>query len=357
MKLTQLLTPALVVDERAMLENMDAMDRILAGKALRLRPHFKSHKCSEIAHMQVERGAVGITCAKLSEAEDLIDSGITDVLIANQIVGEDKLLRAAQLARMCRLTVCVDSADNAKALSEAAQKIGSTIGCLVELDIGMQRCGVCSFAEYIQLAEQIVRLPNLEYRGIQAYAGHISHMQSQQARIAETRQNEATIRALIDALRDVGIAASIVSGGSTGTAEIKASGGLYTELQAGSYFLLDNTYNKLDLPFRNALFVLATVISCREHLAVLDVGVKGLGVDQDAPAVRRLNGEEVFARTEANEEHLKLFDPSVRLSVGEKVLVTPGHCCSTVNLYDRMYLFRGDFVIDRLNITARGKSQ
>ena len=357
MRFCDLPTPALIADRKIILENMQKMSEILEGKKLRLRPHYKSNKCSAIAHMQMERGAVGITCAKLSEAEDLVMSGIDDVLIANQIVGKDKLFRLALLAGKCRLTVCVDDESNARDLSEAAVITGNTVHCLVEYEIGMERCGIADPQDYLKLAKVISELPNLEYDGIQAYAGHVSHMLSREERLGYTEENFSKIRELKALLEKSGIEVRTISGGSTGTAEIKAEGDLYTELQAGSYFFLDSTYNKLDIPFRNSLYVLATVMSKKPGLTILDVGVKGLGTDQDDPLVFTLNGEEVKGNFELNEEHFKIFSPSADLAMGEKVMIIPGHCCSTVNLYDQLYLYEDDKVVDRLGITARGCSR
>ena len=357
MKAFDLPTPALIADSDILAANMAAMSGILRGRPVRLRPHYKSHKCAALAHGQIACGAIGMTCAKLSEAEDLVFSGVDDVLIANQVVERPKIYRLALLARMCRLTVCVDDAENAKALSQAAAGVGSTIHCLVEYDIGMNRCGLRTSEAYLEVAKTVDQLPNLRYDGIQAYAGYASHMASTPERLETTRANERRVAALADCLRRHGLEASVISGGSTGTAAIKAEGGVYTELQAGSYLFMDSTYDQLDVPFRNALFVLATVVSRNGNAIILDVGVKGLGADQSDPVVLDGDGRRLAGRYVLNEEHLKLYDSDWRPAVGEKALVIPGHCCSTVNLYDWIYLFSGASVVDRLAVTARGKSQ
>jgi D-serine deaminase-like pyridoxal phosphate-dependent protein len=357
MKVFDLPTPSLVADERILTENIRLMSGILSGSPARLRPHYKSHRCSALAHVQMRSGAVGMTCAKLSEAEDLIFSGIGDVLIANQIVDPVKLVRVAQLAGMCRLTVCVDDAGNAGALSAAAAAAGSTVECLVEYDIGMNRCGARTPEEYLSVARAVAGLPGLRYRGIQAYAGHVSHTVSAAEREKMTRENEKKVADLKEYLGKNGISVETVSGGSTGTCALKASGGVYTELQAGSYLFMDSTYDRLGLPFRNSLFVLATVISRSGGAVILDVGVKGLGADQDGPRIVTADGRAVPGRIELNEEHLKLFDSGWEPAIGERAFVIPGHCCSTVNLYDRIYLFAEDTVTDRLDVTARGMSR
>lgn len=359
MLLTRLSTPALVADADEMERNARAMDALLAGSSLKLRPHYKSHKCAALARRQIEAGAVGITCAKLSEAEDLADAGIEDVLIANEVTDGEKLLRLGLLAGKCRLTVCADDAENLRALSRAAAACGTRLAVLIEYEIGMRRCGVTEAEDYLALAKLTESLPGLEYAGIQAYAGHASHEPSEAKRAAITDANAEKLRSLIALLKSEGIEVRTVSGGSTGTAALKAKRGPWTELQAGSYLFSDTTYEKLEnFPFRNSLFLLSSVCSVREGLTVLDAGVKSLGVEQDAPRILRPDGTPVeCARTEANEEHLKLFGVKTALALGEKVFVVPGHCCSTVNLHDKIYLFRGEKVVDRLAVTARGCSR
>ena len=274
MKIFDLPTPALIADADILDGNMQLMSDILRGKTTHLRPHYKSHKCAALAHRKIASGAIGMTCAKLSEAEDLIFSGINDVLIANQVVEPAKICRLALLAGMCRLTVCVDDADNARELSKAAVNMGTVIHCLVEYDIGMNRCGARTQEAYLETAEIIEALPNLRYEGIQAYAGYASHMEDTKERVEATHANERKVTALAGYLHDHGIEVHTISGGSTGTAPIKAKSGVYTELQAGSYLFMDSTYDRLDVPFRNSLFVLATVVSRNSNMIVLDAGVK-----------------------------------------------------------------------------------
>lgn len=357
MKVLDLPTPALIADADIISDNMRQMAELLRGSSLKLRPHYKSHKCAALAHRQIASGAIGMTCAKLSEAEDLIFSGIDDVLLANQVTDPEKIARLAWLARLCRLTVCVDNAENAMALSRAAGYAGSTVHCLVEYDIGMKRCGLRTAEAYLDAAETVLRLPNLTYDGIQAYAGYASHTPSESVRESMTRENENRVAALRNALRKRGIGVRTISGGSTGTAAFKASGGVYTELQAGSYLFLDSTYAQLSLPFRNSLYVLSSVVSRNEDAVILDAGVKSLGADQNDPVLLDRQGRRIPGRCELNEEHLKLYDSPWKPALGEKALIIPGHCCSTVNLYDHLTLFHGDAVTERLEVSSRGKSQ
>ena len=158
------------------------------------------------------------------------------------------------------------------------------------------------------------------------------------------------LRILLAYLKENGVEVKTVSGGSTGTAQIKAAEGLYTELQAGSYLFMDATYRTLDLPFRNSLFVLTTVVSRRDGLTVVDAGVKTCGVDQGVPAPEKGSVREIVA----SEEHFQLHGYSETVAVGSQIRLIPGHCCSTVNLHDKIYLVDGDKVIDRIPVTARG---
>lgn len=350
MTLDRLQTPALIVDKRVFEENMKTMKSLLEGKKMALRPHFKSHKCAAIAHMQMENGAKGMTCAKLSEAEDLADAGIEDILIANQVTDPRKISRLAHLAGDCRLTVCVDDAENIKALADAAKQAGTVIHCLIEFEIGMERCGVTEPEAVVNLAECICREESLHFAGIQAYAGHVSHMVTWEERKGYTEENRKKLADLLKLLEDKGMPAEILSGGSTGTSYIKAEDGLYTELQAGSYLFMDSTYADLNLPFKQSLYLLTTVVSAKEGLTVVDAGVKTCGVDQGMPKIQGATVGEIVA----SEEHFQLHGLSKQCKVGDRLLLIPGHCCSTVNLHDRIYLVEDGKVVDRIPITGRG---
>ena len=351
MNIQGLSTPALIVDEEIFRENIQKMSDLLRGSRLRLRPHYKSHKCASIAHIQIENGAVGMTCAKLSEAMDLADSGIEDILIANQITDREKIARLAYLARGCRLTVCVDDEQNVTDLENAAALADSVIHCLIEYEIGMERCGLSDKEDVARLAARIQECPHLTFEGIQAYAGHLSHEVSFEERRDRTLENAEKIRELVEFLAARGIQVKVISGGSTGTSMIKVEQGLYTELQAGSYLFMDATYGELGLPFRQSLFLLATVVSVSDRVTVLDAGVKSCGVDQGMPAPVGFSVSGIVA----SEEHFQLHNPSVRLKVGDRVLLAPAHCCSTVNLHEKLYFVnREQRVTTRYEITARG---
>lgn len=350
MKLNNISTPALIVNKKIFDKNAEKMSELLKDTTLKLRPHYKSHKCSAIAHMQMEKGAIGITCAKLDEALDLADSGIENILIANQITDKPKISRLAYLAKACRLTVCVDDKENVDDIERAAALADSTVYCFIEFEIGMKRCGVATKEEVASLAKHINSCPHLVFDGIQAYAGHLSHTVSERERLEKTEKNTAKIKELLAYLDENGLHARVLSGGSTGTSQIKATEGLYTELQAGSYLFMDSTYKELGLPFENSLFILATVVSVSENLAVVDAGVKSCGVDQGMPTPVGFSVSHIVD----SEEHLQLHNPTKKLSIGEKIMLIPAHCCSTVNLHDRIYVVDDEKVVNRFIVTARG---
>ena len=349
MNINNIETPALILDSKIFNQNIKEMDKILEGTKLKLRPHYKSHKCSHIAHMQIKNGAKGMTCAKLSEAIDLADSGIEDILIANQITDDKKIRRLADLALDCRLTVCVDDLENAKKLEIAAQNSNSTLHCLIEYEIGMERCGLTDENKILELAKFIDGSKHLVYDGIQAYQGHVSHMESEKERVEYTAKNEEKIKKLVEFLKENGIETKIISGGSTGTSTIKSKTGLYNELQAGSYIFMDSTYKELNLPFKNSLFILTTVVSKNDKLTVVDAGVKTCGVDQGMPKILDNDADLIVA----SEEHFQLHNLKNSVNIGDKILLIPAHCCSTVNLHDKIYVVDDGKVVDRILVTAR----
>ncbi|MDR0469645.1 MAG: DSD1 family PLP-dependent enzyme, partial [Peptococcaceae bacterium] len=340
MKTNQIETPALLLDLDKAEANIATLQSMAQSRRLKLRPHYKSHKSPYIAYMQIKAGAVGLTCAKLGEAEDLIKAGFPDVLIANQITDPVKISRLAMLARFCRLSVCVDDEANISHLEWAAEAAGSTIYCLVEYEVGMNRCGVETKAEFLHLVKKIDASPHLVFDGIQAYAGHIAHYTDFAARLTASQATDGRVSELIAYLKDHGFPPAIVSGASTGTAGFK-KGGIYTELQAGSYVFMDGAYGELNLDFQNALFVLSQVISAKKDRIVIDAGLKCFGTDQGLPRLVK----HVGAPITMSEEHIAVKLPGHGYQVGDKVFLIPSHGCTTVNLYDNIHLFRGDDVV------------
>lgn len=354
MKVFNLETPALVVDEQLLDDNLMRMMEMLEDTKIALRPHYKTHKSTDIAWLQIENGAKGITCSKLGEAEDLVQAGIYDILIANQIVQKSKIARLAALAGMCHLTVCVDCEENIRDLSAAAAAAGTCIHCYVELNIGMNRCGVDTFEEFYRLAALLEELPGVSYDGIQAYAGHLAHEYDVEKREAAIQANEQKLQELLAYLEKRDIKSREVSGCSTGSIYLKKHSSVYTEVQPGSYIFLDRAYQGMHTGFKNALFVLATVISAGPDHFVIDAGIKSLCPDQGNPGLAGVDMTSVGVNL--SEEHTAFYGPH-KYKVGDMVRLIPGHCCSTVNLYDEMYLVDEDTVIDRIQIVSRGKAR
>lgn len=327
-------TPALLLDRRASDGNLRRMAEFFAGRSCRLRPHFKSHKCTALARRQLEAGSVvGFTCAKLGEAEVLAEHGFGDVLIANQVVGRGKTARLARLARKINLRVAVDHPDHLTALSEAATAEDATVGVLVEVDVGMGRCGVEPGEPALALAQQAASLPAVRFDGIQAYEGHLVYLDDADERDRRTR------RALAEAVRtrrlieDHGIPVGVVSGGSSATYKITGTIDGVDEIQAGSYATMDWRYAQLVPEFDVALSVLTRMISKRPGGAVLDVGVKGVGAEFGPPRIRDYPEVEIpFFRAE---EHC-VVHRAPDWPIGQPLHLLPSHGCTTCNLYRQM---------------------
>src|SRR5688572_32196449 len=359
MALADVDTPALLLDLDAFERNLDRMDASLAGKKIRIRPHAKSHKCPEIALRQIKRGAVGVCCQKVSEAEAMVDGGVPDVLIANEVVGGTKLKRLAALAKRAKVAVCADDAGNVNALDEAARAAGVRLDVLVEVNVGANRCGVEPGEPALLLSKTIAQSKNLRFAGLQAYQGGAQHLRKVEERRAAIERACASVRRTTDLLAQAGIACEKVTGAGTGTYLFEATSGVYHELQAGSYIFMDVDYAKNDwtesgIPrFEHSLFVWATVMSKSSAThAVVDAGLKASSVDSGMPRVADAEGAEYV---KASDEHgvLKL-DARARLALGDKLKLIPGHCDPTVNLYDQYVCVRGGRVEAIWPITARG---
>lgn len=353
MKLSQLETPALYLDLDAFDRNQKKMVDRLKECNLDMFPHYKSTKCTTIAHMQIAAGAKGISCAKTDEAWDLAHSGVENILIANQVTALEKISRVANLAGCCNLTVCVDDEKNIEELSAAASLHGTIINCLVECNIGANRCGVNSKEEALNLAKKIIESPGLKFDGIQAYAGQISHQVDYSIREKVSAEVEDYLKNVIAYLKENQIPVNRVSGVSTGSVQFRNADTVYTEVQVGSYAFMDASYGKLGLEYENSLFVLSTVMKVNKDFVILDTGRKSVSVDQAMPQIPDCNCEEI----KVSEEHTKLPASALKAKAGDKISIIPGHCCTTMNLHEYIYFVRGDKVVDRVEITSRGRSR
>lgn len=353
-------TPALMIDLDKMERNIQAMERFLrekTGGRTRLRPHSKTHKTPEIAWKQLEAGAVGITCQKLGEAEVMADAGIRHLLVSNQIVGPTKIARLMKLAQRSDIMVCVDDANNVDDLSAAATAAGVSLRVLVEVNHGMNRCGVEPGEPTLALARKVLASPGLRFMGIQAYEGHLV-MEAQYAdRKIKTEQALSRAMSTRQYLEDNGVEVKIFSGGGTGTYDITGCFDGVTELQAGSYVTMDAQYKKLGMPFECALTVLTTIISRpRPGGAVGDSGLKVITRDFGMPEVVGWPGVKILG---LSEEHtrLEVEEPQPDLKPGAKIELIPSHGCTTYNLHDYVFATRNDVVEAVWRIAGRGRSQ
>jgi D-serine deaminase-like pyridoxal phosphate-dependent protein len=329
MRTSELTTPALLVDARRLEDNIRTMADALPGT--RLRPHVKAHKCTELAKRQAAAGHSGFTCATVREMEGMVAAGLgQDLLLANEVVDASRL--GALTQRGARITVAVDS----DATIRAAARAGVP-EVLIDVNIGLPRCG-CPPEEAGRLADR-ARAAGLSVRGVMGYEGHIVGLEDRSAR---TAMLEDAMGQLVSAAAAVG--GEVISAGGTGTYDLNSWA---TEIQAGSYALMDTAYGKLGLPFAQALSVLSTVISVSAGWAVADSGLKAFGMDHGNPS---LEGAEVWF---CSDEHL-IFAPASPLQVGDRVRVLPAHVDPTVAYHDSLYVVEGDEVVDRWDVDLRG---
>jgi D-serine deaminase-like pyridoxal phosphate-dependent protein len=354
---SQIDTPSLLLDFDALQANIHKLATYFQGKHCRLRPHFKSHKCTRIAQSQMAAGAVGITCAKLGEAEVLADAGISNILIANQIIGPLKIKRLIELCRRALPMVAVDAAENVTMLSAHAHAAGVTLGVLVEVDVGMKRCGVPPGEAALTLAKIIQASPGLKFIGLQGYEGHCVDVRDEQERTEKTLTALKSLVATRRLLEQAGVPVKIVTGGGTGTYTINANHDGIDEVQAGSYAAMDWWYGEIRPEFRQAMSILTQVISRPQpHLATIDVGRKGVGAEWGPPQVKNLPGARIASYS--SEEHLTIQLPERQTAkLGERVEIIPSHGCTTSNLYREFIIHRGGIVVDVWPIEGSGKLQ
>jgi D-threonine aldolase len=354
-RLEEVDTPALILDLDAFEENLLKLKKSLDGKNIRVRPHAKTHKCPEIAKRQIALGAVGVCCQKVSEAEALVDGGIGDVLVSNEVVGAQKLARLASLSRRARVGVCVDNPENVYQIAASS----ADLDVYVELEVGMRRCGVAPGEPALALAREIGRHPNLRFGGLQAYHGRAQHLRSMEERRGAVEKAAFHVRETKNLLRKNNIPCPMVTGAGSGTFMFEVESGAWDEIQPGSYAFMDVDYGRNEwgapLPrFQHALFVLSTVMSRPAgDIAVLDAGLKASSVDSGMPQLWSRPG---LAYTRASDEHgvVEIAAGAAAPKLGEKLLLVPGHCDPTVNLYDWYVCARRGRVEALWPITGRG---
>ncbi|MCH2114809.1 MAG: DSD1 family PLP-dependent enzyme [Pirellulales bacterium] len=344
-------TPALLLDLDASDRNISRMASFFADRPASLRPHFKNHKCTKIAQRQMAAGSVvGMTCANITEAESLERAGVKNILIANQVVGPGKIDRLILLAKCCTVAVAVDALPQAQAISDAAKNSNVSVDLLIEVDIGMGRCGVAHGEPALNLAKQIVDLPGTTFRGLQAYEGHCVYIDDSKTRTQMATQSMLLGTNTREIFENSGIKVGVVSGCSSSTYKITGCMDGVDEVQAGTYATMDWRYHELVPEFEIALSLLTTVISCRPDQAVLDAGAKMIGAEFGLPKVK---GEpEVEIPLFGAEEHLVIRKVPA-WQVGDKVEVLASHACTTCNLHPQLFVHQAGQVVDVWPIDGR----
>jgi D-serine deaminase-like pyridoxal phosphate-dependent protein len=347
-------TPALLVDLPRVRANIAEMKERMSTLPAELRPHAKIHKSPGFGRMQMEAGAIGLTTATVWEASAMVDAGLSDILVANQVVGPVKTAELARLAVPAHVTVTVDSAVNADELSAAAQQAHSEIGVLVDVDVGLHRAGVRSTAEALDLAAHVGRSPGLRLEGLFGYEGHCMLEPDRELRVQKAMAANAELLAVADEFERAGLPTGIIAAGGFGTWDITGANPRITEIHAGSYIFMDAFHRNLVPGFEVALTVLATIVSRTGQMAVIDCGRKSIGIDRIVPELVGDVGEIRFEHGEhfIHEEHTGIM-LSTDLGVGDTVELMPGYGPTTVNLYDLYYVVEDDRIVDVWPIHAR----
>jgi D-serine deaminase-like pyridoxal phosphate-dependent protein len=358
----ELPTPALTIDLDVLESNLDRIAHLCREQGVGLRPHTKTHKTPEVARMQLERGAIGLSVAKVGEAEVMAEAGLDDILVAYPVYGAEKLRRLAQLARTRRILVSLDDEATAQELSRAASAQGSTVGVLVEFDAGFHRCGLPPGPACVDLARKIRKLPGLQFRGLMSYFGNV--WGTRDARREEAERVAEQVGHALAAFHAAGIPVEIVSGGSTPSAEFAHLIPGLTEIRPGTYVYNDlNTYYQgacrlEDCAARVVTTVVSTAVPGR---AIIDAGSKTFSSDPLRAGPSAGHGYVIEAPDapliKLNEEHghLEVSKSAHRFRVGEVLTVIPNHVCTCVNMHDEVFLLRNEQVAGSWRVAARGK--
>ncbi len=359
----RLMTPSLVLDLDGMERNIERMRSFAAEKNIGLRPHCKTHKSINIARLQIKAGALGIGAATLGEAETIGGAGIPGVLVTSPVIADSQIdaLMALNL-RADGLMQTVDNLPNLRNLDAAAGQAGKPLGVLIDVDVGLHRTGAASVADAVALVEAAVALENVNYYGVQGYAGHIMHIEDFAERRATNIAHTKPLNDTCAALAEKNLTPAIVSGAGTGTYDIDAELGVMSEMQTGSYAVMDVEYRDVhcegarDWLFEPALFVRATVVSANhDGHATIDAGLKCFATD--GPLPQFASGTPIGSSyTYFGDEHgrIAFAQANERLALGDAVECIVPHCDPTINLHDFYHCVRGDTLVDIWPVDARG---
>lgn len=359
-------TPCLVLDLDALDRNIKKMGDLCREMGVRHRAHGKMHKSVDVAKLQAKLGgSVGVCCQKVSEAEVFVRGGIKDVMVSNQVRDLVKIDRLARMPKLgARVLVCVDDPENVADLAAAAEKHGTTLECLVEIDVGAGRCGVTTSQDVVHIAKLIDSADGLKFAGIQAYQGAMQHMDLYADREAKIDIAVDMVRDAINALKSQGLECDIVGGAGTGSYYFEGNSGVFNEMQCGSYAFMDADYGRIldkagkridDGEWENALFLLTSVMShSKADKAIVDAGLKAQSVDSGLPTVFGRNDKVEYLK--CSDEHGVVGDPDGVLKVNDKLRLVPGHCDPTCNVHDWYVGVRGGKVETVWPVSARGKA-
>jgi D-serine deaminase-like pyridoxal phosphate-dependent protein len=356
----EILTPALVVDADVLSRNISDMAATAKARKIDLRPHAKTHKSLEIARLQLDAGAVGISCATVAEIEAFARAGIHGLLLTSPVADKAKLGRLTNVARRTDLSIVVDHTDQISALAGFVSDNVRPIRALIDIDVGQRRTGVCDVQSTIELAKLISTKAWLRFGGIQGFAGHIQHIADAAQRESGAVGVSGILNDHLQGLRSANIDADVVTGSGTGANSFDSSGP-YTELQVGSYVFMDADYGALKqkdggaLPYSPSLFVLATVTSInRRGEFTVDAGVKALAFNGPMPN-RILGAPEGSAYRFGGDEHGMITMPEgcTAPKLGSRVLILTTHCDPTVNLYSTYHVIGANHQVEKWSVLAR----
>jgi len=342
-------TPALLLDLDVVESNIARMAKFFEKGPTRLRPHYKNHKCPALAQRQLAAGSIGITCATLGEADALVANGIAHILIANEIAGEVKIRHFVELSRKADVIVAVDNPRVVEELAAAARSQEVAPQVVVDVDVGQARCGVQPGEPALALARRAIQA-GLRFRGLMGYEGHVGHLKPgpEKERAAHAAMDKVVKTRCL--LEGQGIPVEIVSAGGTGTYSLSGRFLGVTEIQSGSYLIMDTGYRTVCTDFDMALSVLGTVISkAGEERFIVDVGLKSISAERGLPVLKCIEGARL---RKLNAEHgiIDILDPRLPVEVGDQVEIWAHYSDATINLHERMYGLRNGAVEEVLRI-------